>query len=316
MRRPIVNGVLLFALLSIPILHPVAPREPAGFSPQLSPASDLIDAVNNLRISQGIPVFQTNDLLSSVAQAQAEYMASISMSNVETDAQGRHPIDQALAAGYPAVRVEANVGGGSGWTTGQILDYWMSRPADKATLLDYGLKDIGVGIAVVGTTNYYCLLAGLSTGGTPVPYHSPTPLFSPTPTLVLSTPNADGSIIHVIQKGDTPGTIAEAYGISLDQLFRLNGITADTMIYPGNKLLIRPANTATPTQPTPTASAFPTATPWPTSTPTSTETPIPPTPEPSSGMAARQAGETVIGIAAFALLLGGIGAWISARKRK
>lgn len=78
--------------------------------------------------------------------------------------------------------------------------------------------------------------------------------------LQTSTPHSDGTIQHVVQPGQAPLSIAEAYGISLSDLLTLNGLTANSVIYPEDVLLIQPSLTptvtvppsATPTKPPPT----------------------------------------------------------------
>lgn len=88
-----------------------------------------------------------------------------------------------------------------------------------------------------------------------------------------STPNPDGSIVHVVQPGESLIMIANAYQISLTELLTLNNITAGFIIVPNQELLIKKAGpTPTPT-PAPTNTPRPTATPWPTRTAT-----IPPIP--------------------------------------
>lgn len=232
---------------------------PVVSAPERSTAPELIDAVNALRAKQGLPPYQVNDILMGLAQAHAEYMASVHMSNIHTDAQGRRPFQRALDAGYPVAGdlslggwYSENVTGGSGMTAEQAVQQWMGDAPHQGTMLSTVLRDVGAGVAVSGNTYYYCLDAALSTGGTPVAYTPPPPLLSPTPTIVVNTPNADGSIIHVIQPGDTVLAIAIAYGVPVNDIYRLNNITSDTTIYAGHKLTIRAANTPTPTQPTST----------------------------------------------------------------
>ncbi len=88
----------------------------------------------------------------------------------------------------------------------------------------------------------------------------------------------DGSVIHVVQEGDTLASIAVAYGITVSELRRLNNIPPEEfVIRPGQRLLVKtPAPnvtyivvTATPT-PDPNASPTPSFTPFivlPTNTP-------------------------------------------------
>jgi len=45
---------------------------------------------------------------------------------------------------------------------------------------------------------------------------------------------------HMVQKGDSPYKIARRYGISMDDLYRLNNLTKKSLIYPGQKLVVGP----------------------------------------------------------------------------
>ena len=101
-------------------------------------------------------------------------------------------------------------------------------------------------------------LAASSSNPTPPPVQLPTATMVPVYTV---TPMLDGSVIHIVQPGQALWSIAEAYKITLSDLFRLNYMTDESVIFPGEKLIIQPANdtpTITPTQ-------------------TSTPTPRPPT---------------------------------------
>jgi murein DD-endopeptidase MepM/ murein hydrolase activator NlpD len=87
-----------------------------------------------------------------------------------------------------------------------------------------------------------------------------------------------------VQAGDTLFGIARQYGVSLDDLYRLNRLTPESIIELGQTLVVK---TATPTAAPPTVTYTPSATPTvvpPTLTlppPTATPT-IPPTPVPSA----------------------------------
>lgn len=237
-----------------------------------STAQALIDAVNALRVAHGLSPYRVDPILMSIAQAQAEYMASIG-TWTHTGPDGSRPYQRALAAGY---LVAGDLSQGGWFSENVIMGYkmsaeeavqaWLGDEAHKNTMLSPVYRDAGAGVAVVGNTYYYCLDVGLSTGGTPVVY---TPFGNtPTPTIIPNTPNPDGSIVHVVQPGEILLAIAAAYNVPLADLLRLNNLTVNSVIYPNQKIVIRPAFTPTPTQPTPTASLLPTLTPWPTSTPT------------------------------------------------
>lgn len=75
-------------------------------------------------------------------------------------------------------------------------------------------------------------------------YATPTPIGM----VRLSNPDRDGKIVHTVEAYQTLTTISEAYGVKMDGLLALNGITTDTILSIGQKLLIDPGNvTPSPT---------------------------------------------------------------------
>lgn len=98
-----------------------------------------------------------------------------------------------------------------------------------------------------------------------------TPESTPTPNVVVqvATPGTDGSIKHEVRAGETLITIAEAYGVSLNELLELNGLNTDSVIFPGEELVIRDGFTPTPTS-SPTSTATQTKVPTSTRRPTRT----------------------------------------------
>lgn len=105
--------------------------------------------------------------------------------------------------------------------------------------------------------------------------------FRPEPTFaqaaVTSTPNSDGSIIHIVQAGESLISIADAYQVSIDDIKALNNLDSDE-IFAGDTLIIRAAATTTPTG---TSTGTATGTPEPTTTRSPTHTPTT-TPRPAS----------------------------------
>ena len=95
------------------------------------------------------------------------------------------------------------------------------------------------------------------------------PTQAPVVAAKAATPQGDGSLIHVVQPGQTLWEIAAIYGLSLQDLLDLNNLSQDSMIRDGQKLVVKGANPGLPL--TQTANAIvPTDTPRPTRTPTET----------------------------------------------
>ena len=90
-------------------------------------------------------------------------------------------------------------------------------------------------------------LTGGGAGGAAVGAATVVPTARPVPTAfvaIVQPPRADGSIIHVVQFGDTMTGISSAYGVSIDDIVKLNGLRSSRYIYVGQELLIKPAGSS------------------------------------------------------------------------
>ena len=246
----------------------------------VSSAYDLINGVNALRASNGLPPYTIDDGLMSVAQGHSEYQASIGQCT-HTRADGSRPQDHGVSSENIAcgINVSADYAIYTQWTDSL---HWN-------TMVGISEGIVGAGVAQKDGWVYYTLdvrrtgsgsyppSTSLPTlpGGTPAPTTkpgTPTSTLIPFNPLVTSTQNPDGSIIHVVMYYQTLETIARAYGVKVEDIQRLNNMAlTDTAIYAGQKLLIQVAFTPT-VSPTITHTPVP-----PTRTPTLTRTPRPPT---------------------------------------
>ncbi len=115
-----------------------------------------------------------------------------------------------------------------------------ATPIGPATLANQNLPPLAVPVMTY--------LPPTRAPGTPI--SSPTanapllPTFTPQPSTVAdateqSLPTAtSGPLSYTVQSGDFPGSIAEHFNISVDDLLTANNMTADSVIYPGDTLLI------------------------------------------------------------------------------
>jgi len=298
---------------------------------------DLVNAVNALRASNGLSAYSVNSILMFTAQNQADYMA-VTGNVSHTGAGGSSVTDRLLAAGYPLAgdlslggfRSENIIGGIENMSAQAAVNAWTGDAPHLNTMLSPNLSEIGAGVAVIDGRVYYVIDAALptasgvpQTGATAVGGGSAIPgagaVIYP---VVVSTPNADGDVIHEVKAGQSLWQIAIAYEVKIDDIKGLNNLF-DNNIYPGNTLLIK-KDTALPTlSPTvsPVESLTPVTLPSPTITSTSaTEVVQPvntfiPLPVSTSGPTNNnRIMGSVIGILALALLGGGIFTWLGNTK--
>jgi uncharacterized protein YkwD len=293
----------------------------------LAPASnayDLIDAVNGLRASHGLPAYTPNSILMQIAQTQADYLASTGGANGHIGPGGTHPIDRAIAAGYP-------VSGGyisENWESGLNMDAkaavnnWMGDAPHQGTMLSSALQDIGAGVAQNGDLYYFVIDCGLARGasvpstpsgsGTQIVASGTVVTQEATITVaIVSTPDEKGNVYHIVQPGQSLWQIAMAYKTTIDKIKSSNSLASDD-IYAGQKLFIFRVGTSTPLPATATDTSKPaSSTPLPTlvvftPTPTVTATLVPVAPlEGFSG-----AGGAVAAIVLVALTAAGLIAWM------
>ncbi len=326
MRRiaAMLSIIFISSIINIPPFVQNSANYPASNS--LPSPYDLIVEVNALRSANGLAAYNVHPILMSVAQAHSEYQASIG-TWTHTGADGSRPFERALAAGYPVAGdlllggwFSENVAAGN-FSVSDVISLWMGDALHRNTMLSSILRDVGAGIAISGNTIFYTLDASLATSDQPPAWFTASPARilappkTPTMTLAPSTPRDDGAVIHIVRSGDTLWSIAQTYGVSEDDIKRLNNLNSN-MIFPNDQLIIIPPFTPTPTLPTPTNTRRPTATHWPTSTTTLTLTPtITPNP-PNATMPLTWGIGVVALIVLLALGIAGAATWSSSRKEK
>lgn len=76
------------------------------------------------------------------------------------------------------------------------------------------------------------------------------------PNAPVKTPGVGEDVAHIVEKGDTWWSVAEAYGLPLSQLLTLNNAEAEDVLFPGRFLRVKPyarqrsgAPVAPPSQP-------------------------------------------------------------------
>jgi len=251
-------GLLLIFFLSLDVFStqakPTKTPQSSGKSNNIGGAYDVIAAVNQLRAAKGLTPFNVNGALMSSAQGHSDYQASIH-SITHSGSGGSDPKSRAIAAGFgggATVFVSENIYGGAGASAQNAVNWWQGDSLHLNTMLGPNYTDAGAGVATDGNVVYFTLDVGYVAGSagtgnngsgyTPAP-STTVPLTPATPfyPVQVSTPGPDGSIIHIVKPGQSLWSIAASYKISLADLLKLNGLTNNAFIFPGDKLTIKPA---------------------------------------------------------------------------
>lgn len=215
-------------------------------------AGEIFQLVNQFRTSSGLPPFQWNDLLAVAAQNHANWMAATQIYS-HTEDNGSTPQTRANAAGYVGYVVE-NIVGGTNLTPQQGLVWWQNSPIHLNTLVSTRYSQAGTGFAVGGGQNFYVLVVGQPSDAPPAT-SPPTTIQPDTPSFVplieISSPDENGSIIHIVGQGHTLWAIAARYGVTVSEILYLNGLPEDVVLLPGQPIFIR-LGEGIPLPPTPT----------------------------------------------------------------
>lgn len=298
--------------------------------------ADIINSVNNLRLSRGLAALSVHPVLTSVAQQQANALAASEGSVGHERPCGLTLGQQLLQMGYPLSGALSLDGYRSeNWvaasTTEDAIRFWLSDDPHTNTMLSEHRSDIGAAVAV-GDQIYVVLETALRTAsgnmqyeaagiltGIPMTYtacigeatqyaeYSQLPQYSIPVIRTTALPNGD--VMHEVKYGQTLWSIAIQYGTTIAQIRRLNRLSTDTL-QPGQKLVVMdgatqpaPGEAAPATAPAAVDYAF-IVTPVITVTPSATAV----TQTVSSGEFVKQNGTVlVILIFSFVVLLAGFG---------
>jgi LysM repeat protein len=330
--------ILVFLFI---LIHPVKSFAGPVDAPDIaSSAFELVNAVNALRTSNGLPAYGISPILMFTAQNQADFMAANGIVT-HSGPGGIGLTDRLLAAGYPLAgdlslggfRAENITSGSESMPAQSAVDRWTGDAPHLNTMLSPNLSEIGAGVSIANGRVYYVIDAALPTTGgppqdvTPVVGSGstvPLPNEALIPVVVINTPNQSGDVVHEVLAGQTLWQIAVAYDVRIDDIKRLNNLFDDN-IYPGEKLLISKVAFATGAFTVETATVEVTATHQPVATNTSLSTPRSTTvtsiPTYSSQLPAMSSdGSTVmvimVGIIALAIIGGGLFSWFGSSQRE
>lgn len=231
-QRTLVVGLLLLLLW----LAGTSTTPPAAAQ---SPASEIIQLVNNFRVANGLPALQINNSLMIAAQQQADYMAANNIYS-HTGYGGSSPQSRAEAAGYIGW-VSENIVGGTSLTPQKGLIWWQNSAVHYANLVSTRHTEVGAGFASGFEQNFYALVIGNPNNApaAPSPSNNSQPGAIRVLPFVMAQPGEDGSIVHIVQQGQALWTLAAYYEVNLQDILLFNGLSDGAIVNPGDRIIIR-----------------------------------------------------------------------------
>jgi len=266
-------------------------------------ASDVIQAVNQLRIDNGLLPLNTHPVLMEVASWEANAIAGGAPGH--TRPNGLTLGQWLISLGYPLAG-DLSLDGyrSENWvaarTAGEAIQIWLMDGPHTDTMLSPYRSDIGAAVAVSDQT-YIVLETALQTGSGGMQseaYPTMTAIAGggysgdAVPQYIIpvsrSTALSDGKVIHKVQYGQSLWSIAITYNSTIAQIRAWNNLGEGNEIYEGQVLLVQLGSTQPPP---PTNTPVATITPFSTSTPsvtlpppTATASPTPPSAPPKEGI--------------------------------
>lgn len=215
---------------------------------QSDAAQELLRLVNDYRTANGMPPLTANPALMTVAQRHADWQAATNIHSHQGEG-GSMPQDRATAAGYSGFVSENAASGTIGYATpAWAVQGWAGSYIHRITMLSQNVH-IGVGVAENREETYYVLLVGSPSSYAPQSSIGETaetseneeeqPVMVVVVPIVIATPHIDGSIVHVVQEGQTVWAIASRYGVLLDDVLTINHLDRNTLLHPGDEIIIR-----------------------------------------------------------------------------
>lgn len=289
-KQFIVILALGFVLLAVPAQNILAadPSIQQGQENRPNPA-DLIKAVNDLRLENGLPVLTSHPALMQIAQWEAD--AILGGAPGHTRPPGLTLGQWMISFGYPLGGSIAQDGyrsenwvGGREMTVDEAIISWLGDAPHTNTMLSPYRSDIGAGVAVgqddLGNPVYYYVIeTALQTSDgqqqvealallTALPQtqsaaygdgtQAAAALLVPQYMIPVSiaTARPDGDVIHEVKYGQALWSIAIAYEVKIEDIKRLNNFIYNE-VWPNQKILVQ--KSATQPVPTDTATPSPTA---------------------------------------------------------
>jgi len=268
--------VLVFLLLSLSLTQEKTSAQESGAT-----AAEVIQAVNQLRIENGLLPLNTHPVLMEVAEWEANAIAGGAPGH--TRPNGLTLGQWLLSLGYP-LSGDLSMDGyrSENWVAASsaqaAIEIWLMDGPHTNTMLSPDRSDIGAAIAVSDQTyivletalqtrsgemqsEAYPMLTAIASSSGGVDSSVPQYIIP----VMRSTARPDGNVTHKVQYGQSLWSIAVTYNTTIAQIRAWNNLGDTTEIYEGQVLLVQMGATQPPPA---TNTPKATITPFSTSTPT------------------------------------------------
>ncbi len=240
-------------------------------------SSELINAVNALRLSRGLPPLGIHPILMQTAQSQANALLGSDGAVGHSRPAGMTFTEQLIQLGYPLAG-DLSLGGyrsenyvfGNDLTVQDAIQFWLGDEPHTNTMLSPNYLDIGAGVAIGSDGTAYLVIdcARPTASGQPqsdaaslltVTVESQSQLLSQYIIPVSrSTARPDGVVFHKVQYGQSLWSIAIVYGTTIKNLQALNNLS-DINVYEGQVLIVQ-RNATQPASPSAISAGTPSQT--------------------------------------------------------
>ena len=264
--------------------------------------TEIIDAINALRLSYGLPTLAIHPVLMTLAQRQADGIAAGLTGHWRP--YGLTLGQLLIMEGYPLAGDLTQDGYRSeNWiismTAQGAIDAWLSDDEHSNTMLSEFRSDIGAGVSMMrdewGQDQIYVVIetalqtrsgqqqswardfltrvpsiinGSTSINGTEVPLADGQYIIP----VIRSTARPDGDVVHEVQYGQSLWSIAITYETTIEQIQKLNNLGDNNTVYEKQLLLVQKGATQPVAIPMQTATTVISATPSPAVSQTATGT--------------------------------------------
>lgn len=243
------TGIALFVACLLGSIFAPSPAHAQDATGSLGPiASEIAQAINNVRAQNGLASLSVHPLLNQAAQNHVDDLIANGMYG-HYGSDGSNVRTRVLRTGYPSGWVSEN------WVTSGsaagAMDWWMNDWIHRVNILDASWDEVGVGVGQVSNGYYIFVTDFANTDGQDTYAAAPAPAESPAPAEENDAANAPEFVPatggeYAVRPGDTLLAIGLRYGVEWQDIAVANDMGENDVLSIGKVLKIPGFETAAP----------------------------------------------------------------------